>query len=672
MAEVKPVTYDYETEPIRPRPEYPPRPVGISIKYPNQPSRYYAFGHPMGNNCSEEEAKHALELAWQWPGGLNAFNHKFDLDVAVTHWGLPMLTWEQLHDPMLEIFLDSPHAPNLALKPSAERILGMPPEEQEAVRDWLMANQEELRETGWLPADVKLSLGKNPKDSPSGEPQGWAAWICLAPGDLVGKYANGDVIRTEKLHNKLLPSLKKRKMLKAYGRERKLIPILLEIERQGIRIDTQRLADDVASYQEEMTKLDKWLLKQLRVEQDFNLDSGQELVKALAAAGMLDLDKLGVTPKSKLEKPTYCSDQKSLAKAMTNAQVAGVLTYRSQLATCLSTFMEPWLRVAERSGGLIFTQWHQIRNEKGGARTGRFSSSPNFQNIPKEFKPIFVFMAQLLLDRTTDPDERKKLLVLTKALPKAPFVLPELPLVRGYIIPFKPGQVLVDRDWSQQEPRIFGHFEGGVLQQAYNDNPWLDLHEHASDEIFKLLNKRFHRKLTKIINLGLLYGKGIKLLASEIEGTEEQARELKSAVLKIFPGLDEMNKDMRYRAQNNLPIRTWGGREYYCEPAKMIDGRLWTFDYKMVNLIVQGSAADCMKEALIEYWQTRRNDTFFLMQIHDEFLLSSPADKIKENMRILNAAMESPNFDVPMLSEGAISTTDFAHMIDFDKKGKRV
>lgn len=148
---------------------------------------------------------------------------------------------------------------------------------------------------------------------------------------------------------------------------------------------------------------------------------------------------------------------------MTDKVLLGVLKYRTQLNTCMNTFMQPWLAVADASGGLIYTTWHQTKStESGGAvgtRTGRLSSTPNFQNIPKEFSPIFHHEAP------------------GKKLPKSPFKgLPALPLVRSYVVPFK-GHVFIDRDYSQQEPRILAHFDGGALMDKYLEDPWVDFHD---------------------------------------------------------------------------------------------------------------------------------------------------------------------------------------------------
>ena len=80
---LKPYTIDFETEAIKPRPDYPPKPVGFSIMGPNQrKSRYYAFGHPTENNCTFEEAREVLRDVYRSGKPLLFHNAKFDLDVA--------------------------------------------------------------------------------------------------------------------------------------------------------------------------------------------------------------------------------------------------------------------------------------------------------------------------------------------------------------------------------------------------------------------------------------------------------------------------------------------------------------------------------------------------------------------------------------------------------------
>jgi len=634
-----PVTVDFETFGIDNRPTYPPIPVGVSIKWPGEPACYYAWGHPTHNNCGINEAITQLQLAWTHPGGVMFHNAKFDIDVAEIHLGLPPLPWNLVHDTMFLLFLHEPNEVQ-ALKPASARLLGLPPDEQDAVAEWLVEHQP-------VPG-VKIS--RSPKsEHPAGR------YIAYAPGNLVGTYANGDTERTEGLFNLLHQKIVDDGMGGAYDRLRRVLPILLKMERRGVPVDLPRLREDVANYNNQHDEVSAWILKRLKAGPELNLNSSEELVAALVKAGKVDQLMLGRTKKGAVK-----TDKDTLGNAVTDRVLLGMIKHRTQLGTCLKTFMRPWLATAEQSGGIIYTTWHQTKSTdaggSNGTRTGRFSSTPNFQNMAKEFDPIF-------RHETTDPKK-------AKTLPLCPIPwLRSLPLVRGYIVPGA-GRVLVDRDYSQQEPRILAHFDGDQLQQAYLDNPWVDFHDYAKDELAKA-GLFYERKPVKNTNLGLIYGMGVGKLAFKNNMSVDEAAKLKDAVLRLYPGLKEIYREMKRRAKVGEPIRTWGGRVYYCEEPKLVDGRLRHFDYKMVNTLVQGSAGDCTSEALIRFDEVAPEDYHILLQVHDEIVVSVPAKQIETGMELLRVAMEGVEFTVPMLSEGKTSTTNWAELKPYDKKGVR-
>lgn len=646
----KPVTVDFESFGIEGRPVYPPVPVGVSIKPFGKPAKYYAWGHLTGNNCTWGTAFRALQAIWNHPDGLLFQNGKFDVDVADVHMGLPIPAWDKIHDTMFLLFLDDPHQRELGLKPSAERLLHLPPEEQDAVGNWLVLNQP-------VPG-IKISLAKKSEHY-------FGRYIAFAPGDLVGKYANGDTERTEKLFQLLYQKTIDRGMVPAYDRERQLMPILLEMERQGVPVDLPRLRSDVAMYTEVQGQLDQWLYKRLKTDQ-INLNSGDKLVEALVGLGLADPDKLGVTDGGK-----YRSDKEAMAAAVTDPVLLAMLKYRTQLGTCLKTFMTSWLRTAEASGGYIYTSWNQVKGDVG-TRTGRLSSTPNFQNIPKEFDLAFKHEVEAAIKAETDPDELKKLKALLKAVPKCPLkvMTPPLPMVRSYIIPWSSDHLLGDRDYSQQELRILAHFEGGRLKDAYEEDMWLDVHDYVRKMVNEMLKRNYARKPIKNTVFGLIYGMGVGKLAIKSNITVEEANEVKNAILDVFPGLKALYKDMKVLAKSKTPIHTWGSREYYCEEPKIIQGRMRTFDYKMLNVLVQGSAADCTKAAMIAYWPTKGPNTKVLLTVHDEVLFSCPKKEFTVEMAKLTKAMEGVAFDVPMLSEGKSTSTNWAELKPYDKKGK--
>lgn len=640
MRKPKPITIDFETYGIEKRPFYPPKPVGVSIKLPGKKSKYYAWGHPEGNNCSFEEAKAALEAVWDNTDGLLFQNAKFDVDVAEVHMGLPIPNWDRIHDTMYLLFLNDPHQQNFGLKESAEILLDLPPEERDAVGEWLITNQHI--------EGVKISSSKKSEHF-------YGKYIAYAPGGLVGKYANGDVERTEKLFNLLYQRIAEQGMLCAYNRERKLMPILLENERRGIRINIKKLKHDVEVYNDALKKVDEYILKKLNAQ--INIDSPDQLMKALIDANLVDVEKIPLTPTGK-----YQANKASISASILDSQLGALLVYRAGLTTCLGTFMEPWLETAKNTGGYIHTLWNQIKSPKDGTSvgttTGRLSSTPNFQNIPKQFSKLF----------KTDKKED---------LPTCPIKnLPDLPSVREYVIPSADGHVLLDRDYSQQEPRILAHFDGGDLMDTYNKNPWTDFHDYAKAELEKL-GKFYDRKPVKNTNLGLIYGMGTATLAEKNNMSMQEAGELKKAILSLYPGLSEMYADMKVRARNNEPIRTWGGRLYYCEKPKIVNGRMREFDYKMVNCLIQGSAADCTKEAIIRFDEYRKQypngeNWLLVVNIHDEIIISAPKEDAVLAMDVLRMAMESIEFDVPMLSEGKMSDVSWQDLKDYDKKGEIV
>lgn len=629
----KVVTLDFESKPIKPRPYYPPEPVGFSILFPgDKHSRYYAWAHPCENNCTKKQAQAVLKDAWKCEYPLLFQNAKFDVDVAQTHMGMGKIAWHNIHDTLYLLFLRNPHAKSHSLKPAAAEILGMPPEEQEAVRDWLMAHQDELKCEGLLPIDVTLCESPGAKPSPSGEPRYWAAWIGLAPGKLVGAYADGDTIRTLKLFNKVWPEICDRGMKLAYDRERELMPPLLDNERHGVCADLELLQSDTAQFTEAAIMVDRWMRKTLK-SKDLNVDSDDDLARALIASGKADEALFERTEKA----GKLSASKDSLLGAVTDRRVMNVLQYRSMLMTRLKTFLRPWCDEATASNGIVHPSWNQVKQYGGasekGARTGRLSAS-RFMNTPASVG-------------TSQHDSMATVMFKHPDFIKG---LPVLPACRKYLLPDK-GQVWMKRDFCQQELRILAHFEDGVLMGQYKENPKLDVHTFACELIERDYGVKVGRTRTKTIGFSLLYGMGEGELANRLELPVDEARSLKKMYLSIFPGLKALQGDLKDLAKAGQPLRTWGGREYYCEEPKVIKGRLRTFEYKLLNYLIQGSAADCTKQAIINYANSP-HEARFLITVHDEVNCSVEPRLLQKEMRILRDAMADVAFDVKMLSDG--------------------
>lgn len=626
---VKLATVDFEMEKIGPRPMYPPRPVGFALQVERATPKYYAWGHPTENNTTFKDAQRVLRDVWK-NYHLIFHNAKFDYEVGTSWMSMPEKPWHEIHDTLYLIFLQNPDRPTLALKPVAEEVLDLPPNERDAVRQWLIDN--------------KIVRSNDKK---------WGAYISTAPGKLVGKYAIGDVVRTRKLFDRYYKEIVERGMLGAYDRERKLMPILLDCEQRGVRVDLAWLRQDVPAYAYALEATDRWIAKRLK-QRDLNVDSNSDLAEAIQRTGKGDEAHWERTDTGQLS-----TSKEALYHALLDRSLASALVYRATLATCVRSFMDPWLQVAEQTGGKIFTTWNQVRqdyhssgNDKG-ARTARLSSVPNFQNMPGDLedKPMLE-QSVVVMAKTPGLSE------LIRDYP--------VPQCRAYIIPDSPNHVLNDRDYSQQELRILAHYEDGALLAAYRDDPWLDMHVFVQQVVSDILGLKIERKPIKTLNFGLIYGMGIKKLAAKMEVELKMAKSIKAAHARGFPGIKNLMDELKARAEAGAPLKTWGGREYFVEPPRLVDGEWRHFDYKLLNRLIQGSAADNTKEAMINYAESTKEGRL-IINVHDQILAGAPAKAREQEMRLLRDAMKAVAFDVPMLSEGRWSATRWTEMTELPR-----
>lgn len=642
---IEPAVIDFETFAIEGPSPKPPLPTSVAIKMPGKKTRVYIFGHPTNNNCTFDDAKKAIEDAFNCKDGICAYNLKFDLPIAEYWFGIKRMNYNKYHDAMILAFLDNPNSKNLALKPLSESLLCMPPDEQDILADWLCNNK-----VFW---NFKVSRSANSKSKhPFGK------YIAFAPGRIVKDYVVGDVDRTALLFKKLFSNITKNGMIEAYQREMRVLLIMMDNERRGLKIDHALLKNDVNMYATIHEAVEKAIHKILNND-DVNINSGAQLIKAMINAKLVNLNKLGFT-----EKGAYKSDAQTIEECCINKPLVALIKYYYHLSTCLNTFMKPWLDMADNFNGRIYTSWNQVKSAEGsnkGARTGRFSSTPNFQNIPKEFPQLF---REKMKDRLPIwPIENKKI----KYTP--------LPKMRKYILPEK-GHIILDRDYSQQEVRILAHFEDGYLMNQYNKDPWTDGYTYTQEYVNNEFNKDYSRKTIKGIVLGTMYGMGDAKCAENTGLPVDEAKILRKTILKAFPGINDINRDLKDKSNNNEPFYTIGNRMYYCEEPIWKDGRYITFDYKMLNTLIQGSAADVTKQAILNLQDAidkhnLNNDIIFMLSIHDEIVVSCKKSIFKKGMAILKEAMESVECDVKLLSEGTIGD-NLADLIDYDVEGNIV
>ncbi len=582
------ITLDFETEAIVGNPlVHPPKPVGLAVMFEHDPSTYITNWDDM-------------KVVWLTALGSNEsllFHHApFDLSVGL-HWlGGTEPNWERIHDTVFILFQHDPYSDSLALKPSADLYLDLPPQEENELHEWILANV------------------------PEATPKTAGAYICLAPVHLVAPYAKGDVLRTRLIFDKFINGISK----EAYDRERRLSPLLRASSVKGIRLDRERLEMDTNACLKSMSTCDDRIFQRLKCK-EFNIGSGVQLANALESAGLVD--EWILTPPSK----TYPNGQRSTAKdnlikVCKDEELVKLLVYRSTMKTCTGTFMLPWLEFSKEDGR-VHTEWNQVANDEGrraGARTGRLSSSrPNFQNPPNPFG-------------LSIPDG-----------------LVSLPNMRSYLLP-EEGHIWIKRDFSSQEIRILAHFEDGALMESYIADPFLDPHEMARQMIYTMINVLYERKDVKITGFSIIYGAGVPGLAHQLGRPRGEAFDLREAYFKAMPAAQQLATSTRARGRSGGHITTWGGREYCTEPSKVINGQMRSFEYKLLNYLIQGSAGDQTKQVLCDWWEDFKGpETVFMTTIHDEFNISAPVDTWRHEMSALRFSMDQSLFDVPMRSEGS-------------------
>jgi DNA polymerase I-like protein with 3'-5' exonuclease and polymerase domains len=621
------VTIDYETEKICPRPDYPPEPVGVAIHAYGTPPRYLAWGHPAGNNCTRGEA---LELLHQVHADEKAevlyHNASFDLSVSVERLGLPMLPWHRVHDTMFLLFLHDPHAKNLGLKSSAESLLGWPPEEQDAVHGWIYAHRAEIL-ARWGGPEDKITRAKSGPNSPG-------AWISKAPAGLVGPYAVGDVLRTRALFDHLHPLIAAWGMEAAYDRERRLLPILMENERIGLRVDLEALARDVPHYELALNNVETAMRIYLTAP-GLSFDNDRDVAEMFEKRGAVHADAWKLTEKSQ---ELSVSKDNLPPEAFVDPLLASAFGYRNRLVTCLKMFMQPWLAKGSANGGYINPRWNQVRNSRSGlsvgTRSGRPSmEDPNLLNVSKSF------------------EDRSDGYVHPVALGLRP-----LPLVRRYVLPDE-GHVFLHRDFKQQEVRIFAHFESGELYDAYHADPLLNPHKWLAAEIERVTGKVLEHTRVKNVTFSRLYGGGEGAVMWQARcSSRAEAKELIAFHDRALPGRRILSEEILRQVRRGEPIRTWGGRLYYVEPPSFSKkhNRHMTYEYKLINYLVQGSAADATKEALCRWYYGGgpASGARFLLTVYDEINISAPKEYMVRDMSLLRHMMDGIELDVPLLSDG--------------------
>jgi len=418
---------------------------------------------------------------------------------------------------------------------------------------------------------------------------------------LVGDYVCEEADLVLRLAAPLREQLERHQTTALYrDLELPLVPVLLDMEWQGIKIDIPHLQRLSAELQERLEELQDRVFE--RAGHEFNLASPQQL-------GVVLFDELEVHRAADISKPRrtptgqYKTDHDVLEKLAAKHEVPQLVLEWRQLSKLKGTYIDTLPTLVSTDTGRVHTTFNQAV-----AATGRLSSEdPNLQNIPI---------------RT---EEGRK--------------------VRAAFVPRAKGWKLLSADYSQIELRILAHLsEDKALVESFQRGE--DIHARTAAIVHGMLPNMVTPELrnqAKIINYGLMYGMGASRLANETGMRPPEAKKFIKSYFRALPGVKRYLDDSLEQAQKNKEVVTMFGRR---RPLADIDStnamQRIAAENMAVNTPIQGAAADIVKRAMLAVHAAlgqRGLQAKLLLQVHDELVLDVPDDERVEVERLVRDAM---------------------------------
>ena len=430
------------------------------------------------------------------------------------------------------------------------------------------------------------------------------------PAMYVGAYAERDAQLTLELWQEMKKEILHQDIEDIFEMETALFPVLVDMRFLGVRVDKGRAAME----KERMVEEEKRLLGNVYAET-------KEEVQIWAARSIAKVfDKLGL-PYERTIKTGAPSFTKNFLANHPNNIVQSIAKAR-EINKAHTTFIDTILKYS--SNGRIHAEINQLRGDSGGTVTGRFSmNNPNLQQIPARNKDLG-------------------------------------PRIRSLFIP-EEGCRWGCFDYNQQEPRLVVHY--AALQGFFSVDDVMEAYKNEDADFHKIVADMANipRFQAKTINLGLFYGMGKNKLQAELGINKLQAEELFKQYHTKVPFVKQLMDAVMSRAQQRGKVRTLLGRLcrfHLWEPnqfgihkplphdealSEHGPGIRRAYTYKALNRLIQGSAADMTKKAMIDL---HKEGIIPHLQVHDELDISvqdsKQANKIKEIMES-TVSLEVPN-----------------------------
>ena len=431
------------------------------------------------------------------------------------------------------------------------------------------------------------------------------------PAMYVGSYAEKDAELTLELWQIFKKELIHQDIESIFQLETDLFPCLVDMKFLGVRVDVER----AHKLKQQLTLQEKELLHQIKKETGVEV----QLMAARSVAKVFDKLRLTYERTAKSQAPSFTKNFISNHEHPVVRMIAKAREVNKAHTTFIDTI------VKHEHKGRIHADINQIRSDQGGTVTGRFSySNPNLQQLPARNKDLG-------------------------------------PMIRSIFIP-EESHTWGCFDYSQQEPRLVVHY--AALHKFPSVNDVIDNYENDTSTDFHQVvadMAKIPRSQAKVINLGLFYGMGKAKLQAELGVSKDKAVELFDQYHAKVPFVKQLMNSASNRAQERGQIRTllgrlcrfhlWEPNQFGMHKALPHEEALQehgpgirrAYTYKSLNKLIQGSAADMTKKAMLDLY---KEGIVAHIQIHDELCVSvedeTHAKKIVDVME--NAVtLEVPN-----------------------------
>ena len=384
-----------------------------------------------------------------------------------------------------------------------------------------------------------------------------------------------------------------------------LVDVLVDMEREGVRIDANALRDYSANLSRERDKIEKQIYELAGCQ--FNISSPKQL-------GEILFEKLAVTDKPPLTATKQYSTAEDVLQKLSNKHeiIPLILEYRS-LSKLVSTYLDSFPRLINPETGRL----HTIYNQAVTA-TGRLSSSnPNLQNIPI---------------RTERGRE-----------------------IRRAFVPRDDNHSILAADYSQIELRIIAslsHDEHMIAAFANN----YDIHAATAAKIFHIdiadVSKE-QRRNAKSVNFGIVYGISAFGLSEQLNISRKEASELISEYFQQYPAIKQyIDNNIAFARENGYAQTLLGRRRYLYDINSRNAGLRQFAERNAVNMPIQGTSADMIKIAMIRIWRRFKESGLkskMILQVHDELVfdvLNSEIEQVKDI--VIKEMVEALPLNIPV------------------------